>query len=51
MSVCSRVLELQAQLQREPCDASAAVELGELLIDAGVSREVAPLAERAAQEG
>lgn len=40
----ARILELQDQLQKEPCDASAAIEVAELLIAAGTSREVAPLA-------
>lgn len=40
-----RIVELQERLQREPCDASAAVELGDLLMDAGMSREVGPMAQ------
>ena len=40
----ARILELQEQLQKEPCDASAAIEVADLLIDSGVSREVAPMA-------
>lgn len=40
----ARILELQDQLQKEPCDASAAIEVADLLIDAGVSREVGPMA-------
>ena len=40
----ARILALQDQLQKEPCDAAAAIEVAELLIDAGVSREVLPMA-------
>lgn len=40
----ARILELQEQLKQEPCDAAAAIEVADLLIEAGVSREVAPLA-------
>lgn len=41
----TRVLALKEHLAKEPCDVSAAVKLGDLLIQAGVSREVAPMAD------
>jgi aspartyl protease family protein len=41
----SEVRELRRRLERQPCDAGAAVQLGDLLIEAGASDEVEPMAQ------